>query len=142
MLSLWATDMAPCYPHGVLKLALIASLLLSVVVLPASAAMALEDFDDDAFVAARSADKAIILDFAASWCVVCKVQELIFRRAEFSERCLIVFTIDFDKNAALKRRFGVSYPATLIVIRGKQEIGRLVGEARTQSIMRLIKKSL
>jgi thioredoxin 1 len=119
---------------------------LAVVVLPAIAAQAItqQKFDQTAFDEAQAADKSILVEIHASWCPVCAVQRPILARLGGDPRFkeLVSFEIDFDTQQKLWRSFKVQRQSTLIVFKGKTEVGRSIGDTNPKSIEALLAKSL
>jgi thioredoxin len=86
------------------------------------------------------AGKAILLDFRADWCTVCAAQAPLIRElmAQSKYKDLTTFTIDFDTAAALRKAYRVAMQSTLIVLTGKHEDGRSVGDTSREGIDRLL----
>ena len=124
------------------RLAALAFLGLALLASFSSAAVAAEPFNDVAFDAAQRANKTILLDVTASWCPVCRIQGLIIRRAEARMPQFVVFTIDFDKDTDLLKRFDVSYQSTLIVMKGTKELSRSTGDTNEDRIDAMIQQGL
>src|SRR6266545_1339204 len=87
-------------------------------------------FDARAFEAAQTAGKPVLVEVHADWCPTCARQkpiigELMSRR---NMKKYEVFTVDFDTQKDLLKRFGAQQQSTLIVFKGKQEVGRSTGE--------------
>ena len=53
-----------------------------------------------------------------------------------------IFTIDFDSQRDLVRRFGAQMQSTLIVYKGAAEVARSVGETQAEWIEQLLEKAL
>jgi len=88
-------------------------------------------FEPAAFEAAQRAGRPILVDVRAPWCPICLVQKLTLAALRNDPRYsdLAVFTVDFDSQKSVLRRFGVQRQATWIVYRGSTETGRLDGDA-------------
>ena len=110
---------------------------------PASAAGP-QPFDNAAFAAAQKANKPIFVAIHASWCPTCKAQTPILANlmADPKFKNLAYFTIDFDGQKDLVRRFGARMQSTLIAFKGANEEGRSVGDTRRESIAALLDKTL
>jgi thiol-disulfide isomerase/thioredoxin len=80
----------------------------------------------------------------ASWCPTCKAQAPILAElmADSKFKDLLYFTIDFDSQKDLVRRFGARMQSTLISFKGAAEQGRSVGDTNRQSIAALLNKVL
>jgi thioredoxin 1 len=124
------------------------SLLLAAAASAAAAAPALaagpRPFDDAAFAAAQKANKPIFIAIHASWCPTCKAQTPILAdlMADSKFNDLVYFTIDFDSQKDLVRRFGARMQSTLIAFKGANEEGRSVGDTKRESIAALLNKAL
>ncbi len=84
--------------------------------------------------------KPILLDFRADWCAMCAAQAPVIRElmAQSKYRDLTAFTIDFDRDTALLKAYNVELQSTLIVLTGKHEEGRSVGDTSREGIDRLL----
>jgi thiol:disulfide interchange protein len=84
--------------------------------------------------------KPILLDIRADWCPTCAAQAPVIRElmAQSKYKDVTTFTIDFDKDTALLKAYNVPAQSTLIVILGKQEVGRSVGDTRRDDIEHLL----
>jgi thioredoxin 1 len=112
-------------------------------VAPASAAGP-QPFNDAAFAEAQKAGKPIFVAIHASWCPTCKAQAPILAElmADSKFKDLAYFTIDFDSQKDLVRRFGARMQSTLISFKGAAEQGRSVGDTNRASIAALLNKVL
>lgn len=124
--------------------ATMAAALLSVPLIGAAWAAAQTPFSNDAFQKAQAAGKPILIDVYASWCPVCKAQQPVLSdlASQPKFKNLAVFRIDYDSQKDALRRFGVTKQATLIVFKGANEIGRIVGDSRREPIAALLDKTL
>jgi len=125
--------------------------LLGMMVVPAMLAFAtpglaadMKPFNQAAFDAAQAAGKPIIIDVNAPWCPTCKAQAPILSklRAEPKYSQLVSFSIDFDSQKDLLKKFNVQRQSTLIVFKGKQEAGRSVADTNPASIEAMLAKGL
>ena len=84
--------------------------------------------------------KPILLDIRADWCPTCAAQAPVIRElmAQGKYKDLTMFTIDFDKDTALLKAYNASVQSTLIVLTGKQEVGRSVGDTSREGIEHLL----
>jgi thioredoxin 1 len=123
------------------------SVLLSVLVATAGAAAVTpvfavgpQPFDNQAFAEAQKAGKPIFVAIHATWCPTCKAQKPILSElmADPKFKDLVYFTIDFDSQKDLVRRFGARMQSTLIAFIGSKEQGRSVGDSNRASISDLL----
>src|SRR5262249_15556004 len=122
---------------------LVAAAAGAVAVAPAFA-VGPQPFNDAAFTEAQKAGKPIFVAIHASWCPICKAQEPILAQlmADPKFKDLAYFTIDFDSQKDLVRRFGARMQSTLIAFKGAAEQGRSVGDTNRASIAALLNKAL
>ena len=107
-------------------------------------AMDRKPFDAKAFEAAQTAGQPVLVEVSAPWCPICAKQKPILAnlatKPKFKD--LAHFDIDFDSQKDLLRKFNVRMQSTLIVFKGRQEVGRSTGDTNAASIERLLDKSL
>ncbi len=84
--------------------------------------------------------KPILLDFRAEWCNICAAQAPVIRElmAQSKYKNLTTFTVDFDTATALLKAYNVEVQSTLIVLSGKHEEGRTIGDTSREGIDRLL----
>ncbi|AMB44927.1 MULTISPECIES: thioredoxin family protein [Methylobacteriaceae] len=101
-------------------------------------------YDQNAFEAAQAAGRPILVQISAPWCPICRAQKPILAALSADPRfkTLAVFTIDFDAQRDLVRRFGAQMQSTLIVYKGGSEVARSVGETQPEWIEQLLEKAL
>lgn len=101
-------------------------------------------FDQKGFEAAQAAGRPILVEVHAPWCPICKAQAPILSRLKSEARFkdLASFTIDFDSQKDLLRKFNVQKQSTLIVFKGAREAGRSTGDSDPKSIEELLEKSI
>jgi thiol-disulfide isomerase/thioredoxin len=114
--------------------------------LSAAAASAFEEkpFAMDAFKAAQSAGKPILVDAYASWCPVCRAQQTVLGDLKTKPKydALVVFKVDYDKQRDALDTFHMQKQSTLIAFKGEKETGRSVGDTKAASIEKLIDTTL
>jgi len=122
---------------------LVAAITASVAMSPALA-IGPQPFDAAAFADAQKAGKPIFVAIHATWCPTCRAQTPILSElmADSKFRNLTYFTIDFDSQKDLVRRFGARMQSTLIAFKGDKETGRSVGDTNRASISALLDKVL
>ncbi|MEM9851569.1 MAG: thioredoxin family protein [Pseudomonadota bacterium] len=91
-----------------------------------------------------AAGKTVFLDFAADWCTTCRAQErtitaLVNENPAYRDAITFV-TVDWDqyRTDPLTQRLNIPRRSTLVVLKGDQELGRIVagtGRAVIQGLM-------
>ena len=101
-------------------------------------------FDQTKFDAALAKGAPVIVDFAAGWCPTCKQQKPIVDALLKEPRLapVTLFVADFDQEAALKKKLGVTMQSTFVVFKGGKEVGRSTGQTQKQAIAELFDKAL
>lgn len=122
--------------HAIALLALMAMPVLSL-------ANPLQPFDGKAFDALTASGKPVVVAVHASWCPTCKAQKPIqtelMQSPQFKEYTM--FIVDFDKDTAVLKRFNVIKQSTMIVFKGKTEVGRSIGDTQRASLEALMLKA-
>jgi thioredoxin-like negative regulator of GroEL len=110
----------------------------------ASAIAASTAYSDAAFQAAQASGAPILVEVHASWCPTCKAQTPIIEQLTSQDKLknMKIFRVDFDSQKAEVRKFGAQMQSTLIVFKGKSEVGRSVGDTKRDSIAALLDKGL
>ncbi len=102
-------------------------------------------FTAQAFQDAENANKSILIEIHASWCPTCKQQKAILNNLLLPEpkfKDMVVLRVDFDSQKAIVSEFGARMQSTLIVYKGKKEVGRSVGATDPDSLAALLDKAL
>lgn len=100
-------------------------------------------FNAAAFDEAQKAGKPILIEIHATWCPTCKAQAPILGKlfADPKFKDIVAFKVDFDSQKDLLRQFGARMQSTLIVFKGRDEVGRSVGDTNPDSIAALLAKA-
>lgn len=101
-------------------------------------------YEQKAFEDAQAAGKPILLHVAATWCETCHAQREVLNKLEKDDafKDFVILTIDYDDQKEAMRSFGVTKRSTLIVFKGKTEIGRATGTTKAEKIEALMTQAL
>ena len=110
-----------------LQLSLTAAFSLALLAVSPVKAAEFKEFDASALAVAQAEGRPVLLDVSAWWCPVCASQNSTIKQtvgaAAYTK--LIIFHIDYDRQEAVWKGYGVVKQATLIGFKGKREVGRL-----------------
>lgn len=112
-----------------IKYALSLLLLTSLLNIPFTAlALEVKDFSQTEFQSLTDNNQIILLDFHAKWCSICKKQTKIFKKLseEGAYKNIHLLKIDYDQSTELKKKYNVFKQSTLILLKGDQEIDRVI----------------
>ena len=121
-----------------LRTAFVALACLLIAAAATVAAQAASRFDAKAFEAAQATGRTILIDVTAPWCPTCRQQRPILASIQKDNPKLVVFEVDFDTAKDVLKRFRVTQQSTLIVFKGKSEVGRSTGDTDPARIRRLV----
>lgn len=109
-------------------------------------AMALEHrpYTEQAFLAAQAAGQSIIVEVHAPWCPICAKQKVIIAQLETKPefKDLVFFTVDFDSQKDVLKKFRVTSQSTYISFTGKDEMQRSTGITDAMSLEALLQTAL
>ena len=95
-----------------------------------------------------AAGDTVFLDFKASWCSTCAAQERVLTKLKADnpeyEAHITFINVDWDAfgQSDLVKRLRIPRRATLVVLKGDQEYGRIVAQTSTAQIQQLMDEAL
>ncbi len=108
-----------------------------------SHALEIKPYSAQALAAAENAGQPIALHFHADWCPTCRAQDKALQTLKAEKGLdLTLLTVNYDTEKALERRFHVNTQATIIVLKGRKEEARLVGDTSADGIRTALKSAL
>ena len=115
---------------------------------PLAARAAVMDYTPGLVQQALDNGETVFLDFKASWCSTCAAQERVINalRAEDPtyDGAITFINVDWDAhgNGALAQSLNIPRRSTLVVLKGNQELGRIVAGTRKSEIKALMDTAL
>lgn len=83
----------------------------------------------------------VLVDFFATWCMPCKMLSPVLESvSETLGSEGTVVKLDIDENMDLARKYGVMSVPTMIVVKGGEEVERLVGFRQANQILETLNK--
>jgi thioredoxin-like negative regulator of GroEL len=92
--------------------------------------------------------RTVFLDFWASWCPTCAAQDRVIESLRASDpaydAAITFITVDWDVHgdAPISRDLRIPRHSTLVALKGRQEIGRLVAATSREDIKQLLDAAL
>lgn len=92
--------------------------------------------------------KTVFVDFKAEWCSTCARQERVINELKAEnpdyEKAVTFVNVDWDafKNDALTQGLEIPRRSTLVALKGKEELGRIVAGTAKADIQALMDKAL
>lgn len=101
-------------------------------------------FTAAALASAQASGKPILVEVHADWCPTCRAQTATLGKLSADARFkdFVVLRVDFDSQKDEVRSLKARAQSTLIVYRGAEERGRVVGDAAQASLDALLAKAL
>lgn len=110
---------------------LFANVTACVIALVATPALAgqIQIFSAAALASAQRAGKPILVDVHADWCPTCRRQAPTIAEiaADPAYTRLVILKLDFDNQVAARNALGARQQSTLILYKGRREVGRATG---------------
>ena len=91
-----------------------------------------------------AAGKTVFLDFTATWCSTCAAQGRVIEKLQAGNpdyaKNISFIDVDWDDygNGELSRTLNIPRRSTLVVLKGNQELGRIVAGTSTKAIRQLM----
>lgn len=119
-----------------------------VVAAPAQAASAFKEYKPGMVKEALADGKTVFIDYYATWCGTCRAQarvldEILTENPGYGDAMLLV-KVNWDeyKNAEISTQYKIPRRSTLLLLRGNEELGRVVAQTSRDAIEKLMSRGL
>ena len=106
--------------------------------MPAEKAISLT-YSDAIFKAAKDANKHIVIDIWKPGCPTCKAQNVVLQEARSLFPNAVFLRVNFLEEKETVKMFGVNRQSVIVVFRGNNENGRVIGETNREKLIELVK---
>ena len=101
------------------------------------------DYSPETLAGLQAGGEPFLIDFFATWCSTCAAQERVLEEladASSAYKAIPILRVDWDMfgNGELSRQLAIPRRSTLVMMRGTQELGRVVAETRRERIAALL----
>ena len=92
--------------------------------------------------------ETVFLEFGTDWCTTCASQRRTIAKLKEEnpayEQAITFIDVDFDRwgNSPVSTNLGVTRRSTLVVLRGEEELGRIIAGTRREQIKSLMDTAL
>jgi len=103
----------------------------------------IKPYSASAFDSLTQAGKPVAIAVHASWCSTCKAQKPIQASlmADPAFKDITLLVVDFDGDQSILQKFQVRAQSTLIVFKGRTELGRSVGDTTRAGMAALFQRA-
>ena len=85
------------------------------------------------------ADKKVLVDFYADWCLPCHMFSPVVEEVAKENENVYFYRINVDENDNLANRYKIMYLPTLICFESGEELNRFIGAGNKEDVLELIK---
>ena len=99
-------------------------------------------FTKEIFNKAQSEGKIVVVNSWNKFCYTCKKQTKILDQAENEFKEIIFLSYEQSKNKDIAKKLGIKHWTTIVVYKGNNEVSRIIGQTKKETIYSAIKKGI
>ena len=100
------------------------------------------NFSIEAFEKAKASGKTIVINSYEVWCGTCGKQTKILNQAEKEFNEIIFLSYEQSKNKDIAKKLGIKHWTTIVVYKGNNEVSRIIGQTKKETIYSAIKEGI
>ena len=94
------------------------------------------------FEKAKASGKTVVVNSYEVWCGTCSAQTKVLNQAEKEFKEIIFLSYEQSKNKDIAKKLDIKYWTTIVVYKGNNEVSRLIGQTKKETIYSAIKKGI
>ena len=116
--------------------------LFLLVCIPANAVEKKTNFTIETLEKAKASGKTIVINSYEVWCGTCTAQTKVLDQAEKDFKEIIFLSYEQSKNKDIAKMLGIKHWTTIVVYKGNNEVSRIIGQTKKETIYSAIKEGI
>ena len=100
------------------------------------------NFPIETFEKAKASGKTIVINSYEVWCGTCSLQTKVLSQAEKDFKEIIFLSYEQSKNKDIAKMLGIKHWTTIVVYKGNNEVSRIIGQTKKETIYSAIKEGI
>ena len=100
------------------------------------------NFTDKTFENAKANGKTVVVNSYEVWCGTCSKQTEILDHAEKDFKDIVFLSYEQSKNKDIAKKLDIKFWTTIVVYKGNDEVGRIVGQIDKETIYTPIQQGI
>ena len=100
------------------------------------------NFSEKVFENAKASGKTVVVNSYEVWCGTCSKQTKVLDQAEKEFKDIVFLSYEQSKNKNIAQKLGIKFWTTIVVYKGNDEVGRIVGQTDKKTIYSAIQKGI
>ena len=100
------------------------------------------NFSIETFEKAKASGKTIVINSYEVWCGTCSKQTKVLDQAEKEFNEIIFLSYEQSKNKDIANKLNIKHWTTIVVYKGNNEVSRIIGQTKKETIYSTIKEGI